>query len=147
MSRTKLLNTLLRDSIVTYNTEECRFIWDDDRVDFIETGDSVAEFIASNLKVLGKEPLHILQILSCFGTQTDQSLLQILDKFHKGITESIGAFISKGISYWIEVRKWYFSFFHLSYVQHCTKLKNIYQNLAFVSVSISMMPCVKLDQL
>ena len=39
----------------------------------------------------------MLQILSCFGIQTDSPLLKILDKFQNGISWSIISFVELGI--------------------------------------------------
>lgn len=64
---------------------------------FHPTGDGVAGLIASNIKSLPPASQQILQLLSCFGVQTDVSLLQLLEHFQNGIVSSLDAFIDKGI--------------------------------------------------
>ena len=93
----QLLNSLLRDSIVTYSTERYRYTWDIDRVEFIQTGRNVAELISSNLNAIPPESLDILHILSLFGVQTELSLLQLLENFHRGTVSSIANFVELGI--------------------------------------------------
>lgn len=93
----ELLNTLQRDSIVTYDPEQCRHRWDDDRVALLRTGDSVAELLAANVRSLPLESQQTLRVLSCFGTQTDDTLLHILERFHEGIRASIDGYVEMGI--------------------------------------------------
>jgi len=75
----ELLNSLLRDSIITYSSPKQCYSWDVDTVSFIQTEESVAELIASNVKSLPLPSQEILRIISCFGIQTDVSLLHHLD--------------------------------------------------------------------
>lgn len=93
----QLLNSLLRDSIVTYSMELYRYRWDVDVVDLMQLGSNVAELISSNLKNMPEELLNVLHILSLFGTQTEVALLDILEGFQPGIASSIDNFIEQGI--------------------------------------------------
>eukprot|EP00581_Thalassiosira_minuscula_P019454 CAMPEP_0183717322 /NCGR_PEP_ID=MMETSP0737-20130205/10966_1 /TAXON_ID=385413 /ORGANISM="Thalassiosira miniscula, Strain CCMP1093" /LENGTH=1413 /DNA_ID=CAMNT_0025946739 /DNA_START=71 /DNA_END=4310 /DNA_ORIENTATION=+ len=93
----ELLNSLLNESILTYSTQKCQYDWDLNRADFIRTGDKVAEFIYSNLSSLTQESQFVLQMLSCFGVQTNVSLLEVLENFQTGIMPSLREFIRRGI--------------------------------------------------
>ena len=92
----ELLNLLIRDSTIAYSPKQCQYIWDQDAIDLIQTGDSVAELIASNISSLPGKSQRVLRILSCFGIQTDFPLLQILEDFEEGITSHIDEFIEHG---------------------------------------------------
>ena len=91
------LNSLVRDSIVTYSSENCRYTWDAGEIYLIQTGDSVAQLIAKNLNSLPQESLLILQILSCFGIQTDDTLLNILEGYQTSLISSIDSFCERGV--------------------------------------------------
>ena len=92
----ELLNSLLRDSIITYSSVKRRYEWDIFRIEFIQMGDSVAELISRNFASLPSESQRMLHILACFGIQTDDTLLQILGKYKEGLVSSIGTFVEKG---------------------------------------------------
>mmetsp|Transcript_4493 Transcript_4493/g.9952 ORF Transcript_4493/g.9952 Transcript_4493/m.9952 type:complete len:1333 (+) Transcript_4493:111-4109(+) len=93
----ELLNSLLNDALLTYSPQKCQYDWDMDRIDFIRTSDNVAEFIALNLSSLTPESHYVLQILSCFGIQTDINLLKVLEKFQEGMVSSVKEFLDRGI--------------------------------------------------
>ena len=93
---TEFLNSLLLDSIITYHAPMQRYCWDADTISFIQTKRTVAEFIASNVKSLPIQSLEILRIISCFGIQTDVSLLQRLDNFEEGVGSSLEQFVDLG---------------------------------------------------
>eukprot|EP00581_Thalassiosira_minuscula_P013902 CAMPEP_0183713508 /NCGR_PEP_ID=MMETSP0737-20130205/8330_1 /TAXON_ID=385413 /ORGANISM="Thalassiosira miniscula, Strain CCMP1093" /LENGTH=677 /DNA_ID=CAMNT_0025942297 /DNA_START=84 /DNA_END=2114 /DNA_ORIENTATION=+ len=93
----ELLHSLFNESFIAYNTRKYRYCWDIDRVDFIRTGDNVAEFISNNLSSLTLESQFVLKVLSCFGIQTDISLLEVLEQFQKGMIASLKDFFDKGI--------------------------------------------------
>lgn len=88
---------MLRDKIITFSPKSRRFTWDEDTISFVPTGDGVAGLIAENIKSLPVELLNILQILSCFGVQSDVQVLRLLERFQKGITNSLPVFVDKGI--------------------------------------------------
>mmetsp|Transcript_30851 Transcript_30851/g.66674 ORF Transcript_30851/g.66674 Transcript_30851/m.66674 type:complete len:1679 (-) Transcript_30851:132-5168(-) len=93
----ELLNSHLRSSIIAYSFQKRRYSWDQDTIDIIKTEDGVAGLIASNLKSLSPSSQRVLQILSCFGIQTNISLLQLLENFQKGIICSLDTLVDKGI--------------------------------------------------
>lgn len=93
----ELLNSLLRDSSISFSSEERRYSWDSFRINCIQTGDSVAELIASNISSLSPAFRRKLHILSCFGTQIHSTILEFLESFQSGIFSSIDIFIDKGI--------------------------------------------------
>ena len=93
----ELLNSLLRESTISYSSEKRRYSWDSSRIDCLQTGDSVAELIASNISSLSPTFQRMLHIISCFGTQTHSALLGILENLQKGIFFSIDFFIDRGI--------------------------------------------------
>jgi len=91
----ELLNSLVRKSTIAYSSQKCSYDWDELEIELIQTGDGVAGLIASNVESLPN--LAFAQILSCFGTQTETDLLQILEKYQQGIMLSLDMFIEKGI--------------------------------------------------
>lgn len=95
----QLLNSLLRDGIVCYSAERCRHVWDETRIEILETGDNVASLIASNLSSLTPTFQQVLRTLSCFGVQSDLPLIQILDKQKPEwkISSSLDGLIDSGI--------------------------------------------------
>ena len=93
----ELLNSLLKDSIISFSPMKGRFAWDPIRIELIETGDNVAELIASNIKSFPSMEQQLIHILSCFGIQTDDTLLDILERYRPGLMASIAAFCEKGI--------------------------------------------------
>jgi len=93
----ELLNSLIRDSTISYNSLECRYDWDAVSIDLLETGDSVASLIASNMYSLSMRFQRVLQILACFGIQVDIPLARILEKFERGLISSLDSLIERGI--------------------------------------------------
>jgi len=93
----ELLNSLLRDSIINYSLQKRRYIWDEDTINVLQTGDGVAGFIASNIKSLPPASQRVLQLLSCFGIQTENSLLRHLEHFQEGIITFLDNFVEMGI--------------------------------------------------
>ena len=92
----ELLNSLLNESLVAWSPWRGCYAWDLDRIGFIQTHTNVAELIAANLTSLSPPSMSVLRILSCFGIQTDMSLLQVLSKFQEGMT-SLDEFVERGI--------------------------------------------------
>jgi len=72
----QLLNSLVRDSIVLYSPTKKRYLWDFERLNNLQTWDDVASLIVSNLSSLSSADLKVLELLSCFGTQTHRSIIQ-----------------------------------------------------------------------
>ena len=66
----QLFNSLLRDSIIAYSTQKLRYVWDQDRINVVETSKGVAGLILSSFSSLPLASQHVLQLLSTFGTQT-----------------------------------------------------------------------------
>ena len=93
----ELLNSLVRDAIISYSPKRCQYTWNPDTIDLIQTGESVAELIASNISSMPEKSQRVLRILSCFGIQTDLPLLQVLEVFEEGMTSQIDEFIDQGI--------------------------------------------------
>ncbi|KAL7545479.1 hypothetical protein ACHAWF_008830 [Thalassiosira exigua] len=96
----QFLNSLVKESIIVYSPTKRRYTWDEDRIDLIQTGDSVANLIASNLSSLPQLSQEALQILACFGMQTDSNLLRILEAPGSGfcgVTSSLRSLIDLGI--------------------------------------------------
>ena len=93
----ELLNTLLRDSTISYNSEKRRHCWNRSDIDCLQTGESVAELIASNISSMTPKFQRMLHILSCFGIKTIAAVVKILDKFEAGISTAIATFIEQGI--------------------------------------------------
>jgi len=93
----ELLNSLLRKSVIVYNSQSRRYAWDRDVINMIQTGDGVAGLIASNLRALPPASQRALQIISSFGIQTDISLLKCLENFQEGIVSSLDTFVEMGI--------------------------------------------------
>ena len=92
----QLLNSLLDQKIISYSLKTRQYEFDIIRVDLLQTGKNVAELIASNSEMLPLESQRILRILSCFGIQVDDSMLQLLEGFQHGIVASIKSFVDGG---------------------------------------------------
>jgi len=75
----QLLNSLVRDSVIAYSPRKRRFDWDENRMASLRMGDSVASLIVSNLSRLRSGERRSLMILSCFGVQSDLSLVKLID--------------------------------------------------------------------
>jgi predicted ATPase len=93
----ELLNTLLRDSTISYNSEKRRHCWNRSDIDFLQTGESVAELIASNISSMTPKFQRMLHILSCFGIKIIEAVVKILDTFEAGISTAVDTFIEQGI--------------------------------------------------
>ncbi|KAL7549076.1 hypothetical protein ACHAWF_012349 [Thalassiosira exigua] len=94
----ELLNSLVKESIIAYSLEHHCYSWDLDRVDFLPIEDDVATLLVSNLSTLpGKNTHAVAQMLSTFGMQTDESLLQVLDQFQEGTVASVETLVEGGI--------------------------------------------------
>mmetsp|Transcript_7551 Transcript_7551/g.17117 ORF Transcript_7551/g.17117 Transcript_7551/m.17117 type:complete len:1310 (+) Transcript_7551:61-3990(+) len=79
----QLLNSLVLDSTIAYTPSVYRYDWDQDKICILQTPDSVASLIVSNLASLPAESLQYLRIISCFGIQVQFSLLELLNDFRQ----------------------------------------------------------------
>ena len=97
----QLLNSLVRDSTISYSPQKWCFHWNWERVSSLRTWDSVAGFIVSNLSSLQPGALLTLRIVSCFGTLLQLSLLELLDSFprrpNEGIVFFLPSLVEKGV--------------------------------------------------
>ena len=89
----QLLNSLVRDSTISYSPQKRRFHWGWDEVLSLKTWDSVAGLIVSNLSSLQPGALLTLRILSCFGIQLHISVIDVLDTFPRRPNEGIDYFL------------------------------------------------------
>jgi predicted ATPase len=93
----ELLNTLLRDSTIYYNSEKRRHCWNRSDINCLQTGESVAELIASNISSMSPKFQRMLHILSCFGIKIITAVVKILDNFETGISTAVDIFNEQGI--------------------------------------------------
>ena len=98
----QLLNSLVRDSIISYSPKKVRFDWDENKLATLKTMDSVASLIVSNLSFLLADELQSLRVLSCFGVQIPLSLVKLFDgcTLHtpeRGIEPFLPGLASKGV--------------------------------------------------
>jgi predicted ATPase len=93
----ELLNTLLRDSTIYYNSEKRRHCWNRSDINCLQTGESVAELIASNISSMSPKFQRMLHILSCFGVKIITAVVKILDSFETGISTAVDIFNEQGI--------------------------------------------------
>lgn len=77
----QLLNSLVSDSTISYKPSVYQYDWNQDKVCILQTADSVASLIVSNLASLPADSLQCLRIISCFGIQVQASILDLLDNF------------------------------------------------------------------
>ena len=76
----QLLNSLVRDSIITYSPVKNRYSFDMLQLNQLQTWESVASLILSNLSALSGSDLQSLRVLACLGMQTERSILNHLKK-------------------------------------------------------------------
>ncbi|KAL7535170.1 LOW QUALITY PROTEIN: hypothetical protein ACHAXR_008832 [Thalassiosira sp. AJA248-18] len=98
----KVLNSLVRDSVVVYRPTQKRYDWDRDRLNNMQTWDTVASLIVSNLASLPLEAQDSLRLLSCIGMKVHKSIIQYLGNCShlegaRGIASSLPIFINAGI--------------------------------------------------
>jgi ATP-dependent RNA helicase DDX31/DBP7 len=74
------VQALTADGLLTHSFAR-GWEWDADSIDIFPITDSVAELYAFKLRRLPKDTLLGLQILSCFGSQIDQHVLQFLANY------------------------------------------------------------------
>jgi predicted ATPase len=106
------IQALTADGLLTHSFTR-GWEWDADSIDIFPITDSVAELYAFKLKKLPKDILLGLQILSCFGSQIDQHVLQFLadyDGEHSvDVNTAIGVALRMGL---IEQAAHFVSFAH-----------------------------------
>lgn len=106
------IQALTADGLLTHSFTR-GWEWDADSIDIFPITDSVAELYAFKLKRLPKDILLGLQILSCFGSQIDQHVLQFLadyDGEHSvDVNTAIGVALRMGL---IEQAAHFVSFAH-----------------------------------
>jgi len=99
----QLLNSLVRDSLVIYSPTKNRYHWDCDQLCNLQTCDSAASLIVSNLSSLPSEALQHLRVLSCFGMKIHHSIIQCIGSSSDmqlgamGIASSLPILIDAGI--------------------------------------------------
>lgn len=98
----QLCNSLVSDGTISYSPTKCRYDWNLADLQKLQTWDSVANFIVSNLNDLSPKSLQALRILSCLGMQTQKATLEylILCPFIEGtidIESTIPGLVDAGI--------------------------------------------------
>lgn len=96
----EFIHSLTADGLLTHSFER-GWEWDADSIDICPISDSVAELYAFKLRRLPKDILLGLQILSCFGSQIDQQVLEFVANYDGersvNIDESIRVVLSEGL--------------------------------------------------
>ena len=95
----ELLNSFVRDSTISYSLKKSRFDWNWNIVCCLKTGDGVASVIISNLASMPPDALQSLRVISCFGIQSQISLLRLLD----GSSQAPRGGIDSSLSYLVKV--------------------------------------------
>ncbi|KAL7469599.1 hypothetical protein ACHAXS_009844 [Conticribra weissflogii] len=75
----ELLNSMVRDSTISFSLKSRRYCWRWDMVCALKTEDNVASFIISNISTLQPEMLHTLRVLSCLGFHSDLAVIDLLN--------------------------------------------------------------------
>lgn len=75
----QLFNTLVRDGIIAYSPTKKRYCFELERLNQMETWDTVASFIVSNLSNLSPEAHRSVVILSCLGMNIQKSIIHDLE--------------------------------------------------------------------
>lgn len=101
MFAVQLLNSLVRDSMISYSPRKVRFDWDENEILAVKTADSVATLIVSNLSSLSADALQALRTISCFGIQTSLTLIRFLEGSDfvpdGGIEQFLPSLIEEGV--------------------------------------------------
>jgi predicted ATPase len=92
----EFMKSLEKSKMLTYNLSERQWVWDTDIVPLQRISDSVAGLLMSKLLNLDKNVLDCLIIASCFGSQINMPIMDLLDGL-RGVTH-----ISKNLDIGVE---------------------------------------------
>ncbi|KAL7519202.1 hypothetical protein ACHAWX_007459, partial [Stephanocyclus meneghinianus] len=73
------VESLVINKTLTYSLSERRWVWHLDTVKSTPITENVAQLMTRNLQVLPETTIRSLKLLSCFGSQADESILLLLD--------------------------------------------------------------------
>jgi len=81
----QFMKSLEKSKMLTYNLSERQWVWDTDIVPLQRISDSVAGLLMSKLLNLNKSVLDCLIMASCFGSQINMPIMELLDGL-RGVT-------------------------------------------------------------
>jgi predicted ATPase len=81
----EFMKSLEKSKMLTYNLSERQWVWDTDIVPLQRISDSVAGLLMSKLLNLDKNVLDCLIMASCFGSQINMAIMDLLDGL-RGVT-------------------------------------------------------------
>ena len=95
----EFMKSLETSKMLTYNLSEQQWVWDTDIVPLQRISDSVADLLMSKLLNLNKSVLDCLIITSCFGSQINVPIMELLDGLRgvTHITDSLNIGVEEGI--------------------------------------------------
>lgn len=91
----EFMKSLEKSKMLTYNLSERQWVWDTDIVPLQRISDSVAGLLMSKLLNLDKNVLDCLIMASCFGTQINKPIMELLEGL-RGVT-GVGANLDIGV--------------------------------------------------
>lgn len=91
----EFMKSLEKSKMLTYNLSERQWVWDTDIVPLQRISDSVAGLLMSKLLNLDKNVLDCLIMASCFGTQINMPIMELLEGL-RGVT-NVGANLDIGV--------------------------------------------------
>lgn len=91
----EFMKSLEKSKILTYNASERQWVWDTDIVPLQRISESVAGLLMRKLLNLDKSVLDCLIVASCFGSQINVPIIELLDGL-RGVT-NIGANLDRAV--------------------------------------------------
>ncbi|KAL7526795.1 LOW QUALITY PROTEIN: hypothetical protein ACHAXR_005057, partial [Thalassiosira sp. AJA248-18] len=74
----EFLRSLVRSGLLKYSLRERRWIWDEDKIRSENITDNVLYLLSNKMSSLPENVQFCLKILSCFGTKTDEAIVNYL---------------------------------------------------------------------
>jgi predicted ATPase len=90
------VESLVINKTLSYSLSERRWVWHLDTVKSTPIAENVAQLMTRNLQVLPVTTIRALKVLSCFGSNADESILLLLDD-HINMMDHLAVAIDRNI--------------------------------------------------
>ncbi|KAL7532473.1 hypothetical protein ACHAXR_004648, partial [Thalassiosira sp. AJA248-18] len=97
----QFLKSIIHNNMLEFSVKSRRWIWDNDTVDMQVISDGVAELLTTTLGTLPSTLMQTLKIVSCFGSQVEESTIDVLNSsdeiLHANMHEELQSAVKEGI--------------------------------------------------
>jgi hypothetical protein len=93
----QILIDLSKEGLLRPSLSRQRWVWDKEKIEERELPEDVVEFLTASLNRLPSKVLSALCTLSCFGSSSDRSLVQLENELELNLSEALDHAVKEGL--------------------------------------------------